>query len=165
MPNVPIQFSLSLQDYLGVRGSTTFNANLVDTTTLAALATQLQALETAVDGVTGAAVIAGRATIIPALVGGLGAAVVGADLEKTMLINFAQAGVSHKWGIDIPGVDPGVLTGGRIDLTDTAVAALITALSGNYTSATLQLLGVVRDAAITFRKRKRELDRATFVAG
>ncbi len=164
MANVPVQFSLSFQDYQGVRGSEVFNADLVDTTTLAALATQLSTLATTVDAVTGAAIIGVRATLLPALPGGLKAAVAGADLEKTLLINFGNAANRNKSGQDIPGVNPAVLTGGKIDLTQAAVAALITLIEGNYTNAALQALTAVRDAAITFRKRKRELDRVSTVA-
>lgn len=164
MANVPVQFSLSFQDYLGVRGSELFNANIPEGTTLTQLGTQLGTLATTVDAVTGAAIIGVRASLIPAVPGGLKTAVAGADLEKTLLINFGNATNRNKSGQDIPGVNPAVLTAGKIDLTQAAVAALITLIEGNYTNAALQALTAVRDAAITFRKRRRELDRVTTVA-
>lgn len=137
---------------------------LVDTTTLAALATQLQTLETTIDAVTGAKIIEGRATIVPDLVGGLKNAVAGADLEKTLLINFTQSGLATRYGVDIPGVNPAVVPGGVIDPTQAAIAALITLLEGNYVSGALKTLTAVRDLVLTFRKRRRELNRVTFVA-
>lgn len=164
MANVPVEFSLSLQDFEGVRGSMRTYANIVDTTTLAALATQIQTLETDIDAVTGAAIIAGRVTLNAPLVGGLKTAVAGADLERTMLLNFTQSGSAHKFGVDIPGVNPAILTAGKIDLTQAAVAALISLIEGNYTSVGLLTLTAVRDAVLSFRKRRRELNRTTAVA-
>jgi len=161
MANVVVESSLSLQDYQGVRGSTRFLQSLADTTTIADLVTALQTLETTVDGVTGAAIIEGRLTVIPPLVDGLKGAVAGADLEKTMLVNFSQSGAPGRFGIDIPGINPAKLTGGKIVLTQTQIAALTALIEGNYVSAGLYALTAVRDAAITFRKRRRELNRVT----
>lgn len=163
MANLEAKYSLSLQDYLGVRGSAQFVRNVVDTTTLATLATSLQTLETTVDAVTGAAIIGGRVTIQPALVGGLKTAIIGADLEKTMLINFAQLGLANKYGIDIPGIDPATLAAGRPDPTNAAIIALVALIEGNYTSAALNALTAVRDYALTFRERRRGLNRVATV--
>src|ERR1035437_9226276 len=84
MANVKVEYSRALQDYLGVRGSMQFTGSVVDTSTAATLATSLQTLETTVDAVTGAAIIGGSVRIVPPLVGGLKAAIAGADLEQTM---------------------------------------------------------------------------------
>ena len=164
MANVTVKTSLSLQDYLGVRGAVQFNQSLVDTTTLADLVTAVQTLETTMDAVTGAAIIEGRVTVVPDLADGLKAAIAGDDLEKTLLINFAQAGLSNKYGIDIAGVRPTILVGGKPDPTNAAVAALVALIEGNYTSAALNALTAVRDYAITFRERRRGLNRVATVA-
>lgn len=164
MANVQVKTSLSLQDYLGVRGSLQLNQSLDDGTTLADLVTACQTLETTVDAVTGAAIIEGRVTIVPDLVGGLKAAIAGDDLEKTLLINFAQNGLANKYGIDIPGVRPTVLAGGVPNPANAAVAALVALIEGNYTSAALNALTAVRDYAVTFRERRRGLNRVATVA-
>ena len=164
MANVKVEYSLALQDYLGVRGSMQFTRSVVDTSTAATLATSLQTLETTVDAVTGAAIVGGSVRIVPPLVGGLKTAIAGADLEKTMLINFSQSGLTNKYGIDIPGIDPATLTGGVPNPANAAVIALVALIEGNYTSAALNALTAVRDFAITFRKRRRELNRVTTVA-
>jgi hypothetical protein len=164
MANVQVKTSLSLQDYLGVRGAMQFNQTLADTTTLADLVTAAQTLETTMDAVTGAAIIEGRVTIIPALADGLKAAIAGDDLEKTLLINFAQTGLGNKYGIDIPGVRPTVLTSGVPNPSNAAVAALVALIEGNYTSAALNALTAVRDYAVTFRERRRGLNRVATVA-
>lgn len=165
MANETVGYGISLQDYRGVRGSMQLVQSIVDTTTLATIATTLQTLETTLDAVTGAAIIDGRATIRPGLVAGLKTAVAGADLEKTLLINFAQTGLAGRYGVDIPGVNPTVVPGDVIDPTQVAIAALVALIEGNYASAALKAIPAVRDYVLTFRKRRRELNRATFVAG
>lgn len=165
MANVVVEFSVSLLDYMGVRGSTNFVADMADTTTIAALVTKAQTLETTIDAVTGAAILGSAVRILPVTVGGIKTTgIAGADLEKTLLINFAQSGMSHKYGVDIPGVDPAVLTAGRPDPTSAAIIALVALLEGNYTSAALNALTAVRDYAVTFRKRRSELNRVATVA-
>ena len=164
MPNVVVETGISLQDYVGVRGSIQFMQNLDDGTTLAALVTAGQLMQTTLDGATGAAIIGQRLTVKPALAGGLKVAVAGADLEKTLLINFAQAGLANKYGIDILGINPAHLTDGRPNPADAAIIALVALIEGNYTSAALNALTAVRDYATTFRKRRRGLVRVATVA-
>jgi hypothetical protein len=164
MPNAVVETGISLQDYLGVRGSLQFVQNLDDGTTIADLVTAGQTLQTTVDAVTGAAIVGQRITVKPALAGTLKAAVVGSDLERTLLINFAQSGLTSKYGIDIPGVNPAHLSGGRPNPADAAVIALVALIEGNYTSAALNALTAVRDYATTFRKHRSGLDRVATVA-
>jgi hypothetical protein len=164
MPNVVVETGISLQDYLGVRGSIQLIQNLDDGTTLAELVTAGQTLQTTLDAATGAAIVGQRVTVKPALAGGLKAAVPGADLERTLLINFAQSGLASRYGIDIPGINPAHLSGGRPNPADAAVIALVALIEGNYTSAALNALTAVRDYATTFRKHKRGLDRVATVA-
>lgn len=160
------QVSFSLIDFAGVRGSLLIDAAVDDTDTVAALITRFNALAPLVDAVTGARIVEQRFTLAPNLPNGLkAAAVAGADLEKTLLINFNATGNRYAYGVDIPGVNPAKLNGDRPDPTQADVAALIAALiGGNYTNAALQGLAVARDIAVSFRKRRRELARVSMVA-
>jgi hypothetical protein len=161
-----VQFGISLRDFAGVRGNVNFDAGIDDTSTLADLAGQLSSLQTLVDAVTGAKIVEARATLVQAPGGGVkAAAVVGADIEKTLLINFDASGTRYAYGVDIPGVNPAVVPTDRPDPTQAAIAALIAALiAGNYTNAAAQGLVVARDLAVTFRKHRRGLNRVAFVA-
>lgn len=159
------QFSFSLIDFAGVRGSMFVDANIDSATTVDNLAIQANGLAALVDSVTGAKILETRVTLITTPVGLKANPVVGADLEKTLLINFNSTGTRYAYGVDIPGVNPAKLTGDRPDPTQADIAALIAALiGGNYTNAALQALGVARDLAVTFRKRRRALERVSMVA-
>lgn len=165
MANVQVKTSMSLQDYLGVRAAVQLNQNLDDTTTIADLVTAGKLLQADYDLVTAAAITETRLTIVcPPPDAGNKAAIAGQDMEKTLLINFAQSGLANKYGIDIPAIRTTVLTGGVPNPANAAVIALVALIEGNYTSAALNALTAVRDYAVTFREHRRGLLKVATVA-
>jgi hypothetical protein len=100
------------------------------------------------------------------------AAVIPSRVEETALFNFSQDGSRYKAPVDVPAVAQAVLTGsGSVDLTNADVTNYIGVLTAagpaseqpvsKYEYDLLALL----DAAQTFRKRRRQLNKVTFEPG
>lgn len=136
------------------------------TATLAGIISWVQGLGAAIDLVTDGKITKIRVSILIPLPGGIKtAAVAASDVEETGLITYSASGTANAFGVDIPAIPNGKLTGNQVNLTDTDVAALNTYLStvstsivgtdryGNTVSAPLR--GVK-----TFRKHRRALRRA-----
>jgi len=96
-----------------------------------------------------------------------GAPEAGSRVEQTGLFNFNQTGAPYKFGLDLPAIDPALLVGGRIDLTNTVVQDWINMhIDGltytNFTSKYRLALPSLADAMLTFRKHRRALDKVSF---
>ena len=141
--------------------------------TIAEAITEAQAYVTALDGVTDGYIRKMHVMFVPALPAGLKTAAVGtgATVEQSGIINFLCTGTSKRYGYVIPAVSDGVLTADRIDATvfgtsNAAVDALILLLTSVATAFAWanehsQEIAAVRDAIVSFRKKRKQLQRSS----
>ena len=169
LANVTGHYSATIVDGLGTKAPAVAYFNLVDTTTLATLKTDLDAWATALDATTDGVIESVRINISPALTSGLGtmsdkgAAFTASRVEQTAVINFGNTVTPHKSGFAIPAIKAAAITAGKLVLTDTDVAALISLLDGgSFTNQAAQVLSGVIDAILSFRKRRKQLSRTSF---
>lgn len=164
---VPCNLSIRMQDEMGVIAPVILYALLDSTQTLDNIVTDMQAAVTAVNTVSDAAVLTATMKVDVALPGGLNPLVAGARVEQTGLFNFNATGTPHRFGVDIVSFKNSKIAGGKIDLVDAAVAAFIlflhTALTtAEWVSNHKEVLTGLRDALISFRKRRRATTRVSF---
>lgn len=164
MPS-PTIFSYSLKDAAGVKGSTdVYVAYDAATETIAALLGAAAAYGGLLDAVT-AAKITGFSLHIPALPDPTwkGAAIANVDMEQTLLENMDILDSIYAQSIDIPCLRDTLIVGGRPVLTAGGPIALLNAaliapgVIGTGVAAQskfLENLTALRDAQVTFRKRK-----------
>lgn len=167
MANVPLHFSATIRDGLGTEATTTAYLNPADTTTLAVLVGDLGTWLSDLDAVTDGLIRASRIEIVPALPGGLktstGATFAASRVEQTGVLNFSATGTSRKEGMVIPAISNSAIVAGKVDLTNAAITALITLLtSGPYTNPYNQALVALLDAILSFRKKRKQLQRSSF---
>lgn len=163
----PVRFSVSVVDELGTEASEVFYAMVDPTITAAQLSTQWHALATDLDPVLGAQILRGSVVLLENMSGGKTAPAVGSRVEQTGVINFSNAVTSHRFGEALPGLSSGVISAGKINLTDAGVAAFITFMTtaftlGTWTNNAQQPLVALVDALLSFRKRRKQLARSSF---
>ena len=164
----PARLSVSVVDELGTEASTVAYLMVDPTQPLAALAASAQQWATDLDAVIGGKITKVSAILLPGLPPGLKAnPVAGSRVEQTAVINFASAGNVHRFGMAIPSVADSKLAGGRLNLSDAAVQALVvllTTATGTQAFATpaQQIIVSAVDAILSFRKRRKSLTRSSF---
>lgn len=167
MANVNTLVSLHIVDGLGVKSTMPLWIVGPDTQTLAQLATAAGMLASDTDNIIGGQIYKITAALDCAIPGDLKATPQSdSRVEETGLFNFSQGVVPYKYGIDVPSILDSVLTGGRIDLANTDVAAwvtLITTAIGAFSpeSTAFHALLALTDALLTFRKHRKQLDRVS----
>jgi len=139
--------------------------------TLTQLQAGWQAFATALDGVTDVAITGGRIDVIQSFVGadkgaGAGIAKAGSRVEQTGIVNFGAVGTRHRWGFAIPGLANAKIVAGKLNLTDAAVITLTDLIKGalaggKYANPNSQLITTVIDALLSFRERRRQLQRTS----
>jgi hypothetical protein len=173
----PVEFSATVVDEWGIEASTPFYAVVDPAMTVTQLAAQLAQLITTLDTATDGYIRRNAITILPALPGGIKtAASAGSRVEQTGIINFGSVGATvtsastKRWGATIPALSNGatVLSGDRIVLTGAdPVGLLVTLLTTVGTlivwaNAHQQQLTAFKDALVSFRKRRKQLQRSSF---
>lgn len=166
MATVQLNFSATVVDGLGTEASTLAYAEYADTVTLAALIADLNVWVADVDSCIDGAIKANHIRVTPTVIGthkaGTGATFVASRVEQTAVLNFSNGTTSKKYGQVLPSVRSDLLTAGKIDLTDAAIAALVALLtSGAFTNAAAQALVALVDAIIAFRKHRKQLQRTS----
>jgi hypothetical protein len=159
-------------DELGTNASTTAYGLVPEATTLTELVAAQGAWVAGLDAIIGGAITGSSVTLVqPGLTtdkgNGAGQPASGSRVEQTAVINFKNAINSHRWGEAIPSVADAKIVAGKFDLTDTAVAAFIAIMTGalgagNYTNPYLQAISGVKDAILSFREHRRQLQRSSF---
>lgn len=153
--------SIELLDNLGVTVSAVLYVEIDPTKTVDQLITDALAIALQMDGVTDSQIVN---TVIKVVAGapptGKSTPASTAENERTGLFNYAQSGSTFKFGIDIPAIIEAAIVSGKIDLTNTAVAAFVSAVVTPFTSFVISstaphVLTALRDALITFRKHRR----------
>lgn len=161
----PIVMSHTLLDSNGVKVSTPayFVPTTPSTVTVANLLTNWTGLGTALDNATNAQIIGGRITIPVAPDGGWKSAPVDEnDVSDVVNINFNNAATRYAMEYLLPAFVQAMITGGKVDLANTALQALITVLigagtAGSFSNTAGQDLTALRDAFQTDRKHRRQL--------
>jgi len=166
MANVNVQYSFTLQDALGTKASMVLYSTATDTSTGANLASEWQALATLISAITSAAVLHGNASVMQTFTDD--APTADSRVEQTGVFDFPSSISGRLFGIAVPGLDNSVIVSGEIDLSDTDVAAFITAIQGTYTAGGVftnnnwQQLNDLADAFLSFRKRRKQLSRSSY---
>lgn len=162
-------YSYSLIDELGTKTSMNVPAMVDPTTgTPTALAAAWTGLGTQIDNASGAQILGGTVAIVLKPDGGWKSSPdSGSRVEQTGLFNFVNTTSKYKFGIDLPSIINTALVGGKIDLTNTAIADLVSFLlatftGGRFATTSTFFLSALVDAIISFRKRRKSLSRTSF---
>lgn len=156
--------TLFMRDAIGVEATLPFMVTIDDTKTLAALEAQVGTLVTDTESLTQALIYKSEVRVF--LPGGAGVAPLG-DIEKGGLFNFNNASDPYATGLFIPDIAPAILnSSGLIDLTNTDVTNWISAITTAGTVFTVVAKGVraltsLKDALISFRKKRKPVERKT----
>lgn len=160
MTNIETQFQGVLVDGLRTTGSVTSYLGIPDFDTLSQAASGCQVWAQAIDGVTdGAFTQLGVQLIVPLPTGmkaPTGATWAASRVEQTGVFSFSATGTDRRWGFAVPSLSSSVLSGGKIDMANTAIVALIDLLlnpTDLFTNPQMQVLEAALDALLSFRKR------------
>jgi len=163
----PYVMSFSLLDSNGVKASTPayFVPTTPSTVTVANLITNWTTLGTALDDVTNAQIIGGRIQIPVTPDGGWKSSPVEEnDNSDVIVTNYNNAVTRYAMEFVIPAFVEAIVSGGQVDLANTALVALISAITsagtaGAFSNTAGQDLVSLRDAFQADRKHRRQLFR------
>ncbi|HLJ82332.1 MAG TPA: hypothetical protein VKT52_12645 [Ktedonobacterales bacterium] len=160
MANVPLHFSAAVRDGLLTAAPITSYLLVPDSTTLAALVGDLGTWASAVDACIDGAIIDVSARLTPDLPAGLkaatGATWLASRVEQTGAINFSATGSDRRYAQPLVSLSNSVIAGGKIDLSNAAIVALVSLLTNpanDFTNQQSQALEAALDALISFRQR------------
>jgi len=172
MAQQPLVVSATIVDKWGVEASAPFYAQADDSKTIAAMMAEAAAFWTALDATTDGVIRRVHIELIPAVPTGVKTAAVatGSTVEQTGLLGFSAAGTSKRYSGSIPAISDGatVMSGDRIVLTALdPVGVLINILTTVGTvlawcNAHNQELVAFLDALVSFRKKRKQLQRSSF---
>ena len=163
MATVQMVFSAHVVDDNGRSRSTQAYYSRADTATLADIINALEGFGSGVQNISDGLVDRLSASIIDTAWVPTAVNSGGAPIEQTGVLNFNATGSPRRWGLAIPAYSNQRLTGDRIDLGDADVALTIAVLtSGNYTNDHYQTLTTFADALVSFRRDRKQLQRASF---
>lgn len=170
MANVPLHFSAAVRDGLQTAAPLTSYLLVPDSTSLATLIGDLGTWATTIDACIDGAIVDLSARLTPALPAGLkaatGATWLASRVEQTGVLNFSASGSDRRYGQALPSLSNAVIAGGKIDLSNTAIVALVSLLTNpanDFTNAQSQTLEAALDALISFRQRA-DLRKTSFEA-
>ena len=167
MPTINGNFSYSVVDEVGVRGSVTLPVQFDDGATLTQLDTAWGSMKTLLQAILGGSIQKGGISFGEA-VAAPPVPVVGSRFEETGLFGFAIAGSPNKMGIALGSFLNAKAPLDKITLTDAAVKAWTDAISaaitggGNYATPDGVALGALIDAFFGARKKRKQERSLTF---
>jgi hypothetical protein len=164
MANIPLHFSCTVQDGLGVKRSTDVYLSPPDTTTLAAVVASIGTWLSDLDAATDGAITADQIRIIPALPGGLKSAT-GATWGRSRnmlpgVLRYSAAGTSHAWSSVVPALAAACIVAGKPDIHGATLgtySTLLTTGSNGFTNANGQALAALESGIIGERKSRKQL--------
>jgi len=172
MADIQIQISAQITDEWGAKASTVVYGRMADTAELFDLVLEAQAILSELDQASDGLISEARATLHIPFTGSKLVPVVGSRVEQTGLLGFSATGSNKRYSFAVPALSNAsdVLVGDRIVLTpgnpmhDLAGyffgATLPTAFYG--TNAQGQDLTGLLDALVSFRKKRKQLQRSSF---
>jgi len=167
-----VLFSYTVEDKFGTKTQTVLPA-YVDgaAATVANLKTQWVTGGTDLDAITDGIITGGKVSLVLPPDGGWNDTPGSNSFdERTGMFNFLNGTTKYKFGVKVPSIDEGKLSGGKINLSDTDIAAFISLLTsvfthGEYVNPGLYALSALADAFLSARKYRRQLDRSTYEPG
>lgn len=160
MANVGVQYQAVVLDGLNTPASITSYLSMPDGTTIGQAVSGAGVWAAAIDGVIDGAFQQVSVYITPPLPAGLkgatGATWEASRVEQTGNFSFSATGTSRRYGQAIPSLAGAVVVSGKIDLTNPDVIAFVDLLlnpTDLFTNENQQVLEVLLDAFISFRKR------------
>jgi len=166
----PDILSIEITDAEGVTASSPIYLNVPSTVTVADLTTLAGEYMTLLDAIIDGQITGATYHIVPAagaFTGLKSAPVAGSNVESTGLFNFSQTGIKYKFGIDVPSIANSKIVGGRVNLSDSDVAAWMGFMTTVHLTVTvvskfvLTLVALI-DALRTFRKHRTALTKRSF---
>ena len=160
-------FTATVQDGLGTKASAIVYTGTEDTALVSAFDTQFEAWIAALDAATDGIIVDSSIVLKPEVTG-LKSDFTTADflesrVEQTAVLNMRNAANSRRFGVAIPAVIDAGVVHGKVDLTNAAIAAMITLLHGGaYTNLFGQVLTALVDSILSFRERRRQLGRSSY---
>ena len=161
-----VRLSYTWRDGFGTEASTVFPMRVDGTNSWGTIATLWDNLYSLLLPLSNAAIVRGT-TWSPEIFDPLtpGAA---SRVEQGGVFNFGALGTDKRWGPAIPAINPNVLVGDRIDLTNANVAAFLAFMedqgAGSINGMTNdhdQFLTVLRDTFLSTRKHRKQLQRSS----
>jgi hypothetical protein len=165
---ITMGFGATIADELGTTANSNAYISGDDAQTLAQVRTAAQLWATDLDGLTAGQLTSLRVSIHPALPGGIKATpAAGSRVEATAVINLRAGASGHRFGTVIPAIKDALIVAGKLNLADIAITTFVgllqgAVLAGTYTTPAGNALGVVVDAILSFRKRRKQLARSSF---
>lgn len=160
----PTIFSYTFRDTNGVKATTRAYVGYDGAVeTINALEGSWTELGGAFDDASDAQIIGGN-IIVPVLPDGgwKDAPVAGNDISDVIVMNLITAATKYAFGIDLPAFLPAMLIGGKVDPTNTALAALYNLLNNtvggtsiDYLNTAGQTLTALRDVFQSDRKSRK----------
>lgn len=170
MANYDFILSLTLKDEIGTKATYPIYLLTPDTVTVANMHTFLQDWIGVIDPITDAQIIDANWSCNMPFSGAKDAPVAGGRVEQNGLFNFENALTVYKAGNALPAIANSTLTSGAKKVIDLTNAGII-AYTAFMTTATLAMVPTNKfagalltliDAAVTFRKHRKQLMRETF---
>ena len=170
MADQAVQFSITFRDGLGTERATQAYLQFPETLTLNDLWLAFNQWYQSTSSLSDAHVSAGLIRVIPTLTPLSSPDQARSRVEQTGVLNFLATGSDKRWGMAIPGVSPNVMTGDRVDLSNSAVIHLLEIMTGAINSGTSvaftnshnQPITAFVDALVSFRKKRKQLQRSSF---
>jgi len=163
--------SISQKDYLGTKASLDTFVNIVDTGTLAQIATQVADYVALVGAIVGPQGLDVQVKIHLPVTGLPATPVAGSENEKTALFEFTQADSRYTSSVDVPGILESKIVDGKINVSgDADVSAFLTWFTSSHTPISVvskygNILQLFQSSALTFRKHRRSLNRTSSEVG
>jgi hypothetical protein len=155
--------SLSIRDGLGTTNTARFYATVADTVTAASLAAEVAALAGLVDGLIDGQIESTKVSLKGGAVGG--SADSASRVEQGLVLDFRNPATDTTWGEFVPALaDANIAAGKPAPTPVNALAAhMIAGATGiAYTTSQGGALGAVSSAFVSFRQRRKQLERTSF---
>lgn len=166
MPNVETRFEAVLVDGMQTAARSTSYLSIPDSNGLYQIVAGSQVWAQALDGVTDGAITELAIELVVPLPTGIkgptGATWEASRAAQTGVISFSATGSDRRWGFAIPSLSSATLSGGKVDLTNAAIVALVDLLlnpTDLFTNPQQQVLEAALDALLSFRQRALYLKR------
>ncbi len=157
MANVSTHYSATVLDSFGVKRSTDVYLNIVDTTTLAALAAGAGTWLTDLDAITDGEIVGAQIIIKPALPGGLKTGpATGSYNAKTGQVTFSATGTTKLWGQAVPALAASAISSGKVPNTGSMGTYTALLVGGGFTNPDNQVLAALKKTAIGDRSARKQ---------
>lgn len=163
---IPLVLSYTIEDELFVKTTHTVFIDAPGTITLAGLQTFVNLYTPLLDAIIGGVILDIRIHVPQVIAGAKSGPVAGSRVEQTGLLSYAQASSNYNAPIDVPSLLDTTIVNSRIDLNNADIIAYYqfqeAAHGGIQTASKFgNFLVDLLTATITFRKRRRQLDRVS----